>query len=416
MSAYGNLEKRVAGIANRFPGIKPGLKLCYQQLNHLLFKRSYDHQLYEGVSIKPISPSDNMESFWGYYDSSPYYKGKYLFHSFENKNGRSFRNTNVIEIRINDKKVSETSSWNWQQGSRLFWFDEHHIIHNVFDGSSIGTKILNIVKEESQFITPSVYAFHQPTKKALGIDFKRLGHFDPAYGYPNHAHLEPNTFNDKKDGIYSIDIENNLSRLIISFDHLKNFQKQKSMEKAGHSVNHLQISPDGKRFIFIHRWYLADGRKFSRLISSNFNGEELFLLADDGMVSHCNWKNNHEIVGWMKMKNENNAYFLLTDQTRSFKKLSPEFLNEDGHPSFSPCGKYLLTDTYPDRSRMSHLLLLHIPDQKLTVLGSFYSPLNFVNTGRCDLHPRFSSKHKITIDSVHQGFRQMYELDITQAL
>ncbi|MCA0930928.1 hypothetical protein LCM02_00605 [Lutimonas saemankumensis] len=416
MSAYGNIEKRLAMVANRFPGIKPMAKLCYQHLNHYLFKRPYDLQLAKGISMKQISGLNKKESFWGYYDSSPFGKKGYLFHSLKKMNPGKYKENQVIDIMFSDKKISESNSWNWQQGSRLFWFDDQHILHNILDRNSVRTKLLNIRTGKFRLIDSSVYAYHHPSQKALGINFERLGYFDPAYGYPNQSEFQEIVFNDKEDGIFHIDIQNNRSKLIISFDQLKRFHKKSSMDKAGHSVNHLQISPGGKRFIFIHRWYLPDGRKFSRLMSSDLNGNELYLLADEGMVSHCNWKNDDEIVGWMKMKNENNAYYLLKDQTEKFEKFYPEFLNEDGHPSFSPCGKYMLTDTYPDRSRMSHLLLFCIPDQKLTVLGSFYAPLKFVNEYRCDLHPRFTSNNKVTIDSVHKGFRQLYELDITQAL
>ncbi|UCE94396.1 MAG: hypothetical protein JSV73_03730, partial [Flavobacteriaceae bacterium] len=264
-------------------------------------------------------------------------------------------------------------------------------------------------------IDSPVYAYHRPTKKGLGIDFKRLGHFDPAYGYPGHFQTKEIN-DDEEDGIFLIDIQQNKSLLIISFYRLKRFRTKNSMAKAGHSVNHLQFSPNGKRFIFVHRWYLPNGRRFSRLISADLEGKELFLLADEGMVSHCNWKNDNEIIGWMKMKNDSNAYYLLKDQTNNFNKFLPKLLNEDGHPSISQCGKYLLTDTYPDRSRMSHLLLINIPDQKLTILGSFHAPVKFINEQRCDLHPRFSSNNKITVDSVHKGVRQLYELDISKVI
>ena len=86
----------------------------------------------------------------------------------------------------------------------------------------------------------------------------------------------------------------------------------------------------------------------------------------------------------------------------------------DGHSSFSPNRRWILTDTYPDKSRKQHLLLYEVTTEKLIELGSFFSPLKFSNALRCDLHPRWSPDGQaISIDSTYQGQRMTYILDVS---
>jgi Tol biopolymer transport system component len=85
----------------------------------------------------------------------------------------------------------------------------------------------------------------------------------------------------------------------------------------------------------------------------------------------------------------------------------------DGHPSVSPDGRYLVTDTYPDRRRQQSLLLFDLQTQELEVLGRFLLPVNFYAETRVDLHPRWSPDGSlISIDSGHRGHRGTYILDI----
>jgi hypothetical protein len=239
---------------------------------------------------------------------------------------------------------------------------------------------------------------------------------DPAYGYFAHDFEQEHIFNDENDGVYKIDILTNTKKLIISFETLKEFRKKPDMHNAKHGINHIQISPDAKRFMFLHRWYVKNILKGSRLITADIDGSNMYILSDDGMVSHCNWKNNEEIIGWMYKKNVGKGYFLHTDQMDHFKQIGPGKLLEDGHPSFSSCGTYMLTDTYPDRSRMSHLLLYNLRSENLIHIGSFYNPLSYNNENRCDLHPRFAEDQNITIDTVFDGIRRQVKLDISKIL
>ncbi|RLD62355.1 MAG: hypothetical protein DRI95_13165 [Bacteroidetes bacterium] len=417
MSEFGKLEKNIAFFLGKYPWFKEHAKKAYQSLNYLLYKKKYKYKLHNEVWISELKNSENFGSFWGYYDKSSMLNGNVLAHTFSKSLSNIIRSKESINIYLNEKLISKTNSWNWQQGSMLTWMDENRIFHNIFDNGNYKCKILNIKNSIDRIINSPIYSYNRKTDTALGLNFKRLTEFRPDYGYFCHEYLDSVDFDDNNDGVFRIFIENNTRDLIISIEDLKKFKTKSSMINATHKVNHIDISPNGLRFIFLHRWFNKSGEKFSRLISSNVNGSEMFILSDDNMVSHCTWRNNHEIVGWMKKNEVGIGYFAIEDKYGSFKQLGKGILTEDGHPSFSSCGRYMLTDTYPDRSRMSKILLFDTKNEELNVIGEFLSPPKYFGEKRCDLHPRFSDNvNLITFDSVHDGLRNQYSLNITKVL
>ena len=73
----------------------------------------------------------------------------------------------------------------------------------------------------------------------------------------------------------------------------------------------------------------------------------------------------------------------------------------------------MLCDSYPDRHRNQNPYLYHVPTDRLVPLGHFLSPKQYTGEWRCDLHPRLSRDGRsVTIDSPHQGGRQIYLIDI----
>ncbi len=416
MSNYGKIEKHIASLLNATPGLKSRMKLYYQKLNHSFYKRPYTFLLCEGVEVKTLKTEENKGNFWGYYDSSPELNGSFLTHSFQHAIRKNKPDASYLDILVDGHKVSEANSWNWQQGARLFWLNQETILHNIFQDGRYRTKIINLKNNDSTLIDQAIYAFDRHSNTAIGLNYKRLTKIDTSYGYFAHEHKNYAVHNDRSDGIFSIDIEKNKSELIISIDFLKRYRERPEMANALHGVNHIQIAPGGQRFMFLHRWYLKSGEKFSRLFTANKDGSDLHLLSDDGMVSHCNWKNGQEIIGWMHKYNSGNGYYLHQDRKNEFRQIGKNILTEDGHPSFSKCETYMLTDTYPDRYRMSQLLLFDFTKQKLSIIGSFYNPLSYHNEIRCDLHPRFSDDNSITFDTVYEGNRQQVKLDISKLL
>jgi Tol biopolymer transport system component len=76
--------------------------------------------------------------------------------------------------------------------------------------------------------------------------------------------------------------------------------------------------------------------------------------------------------------------------------------------------RWLLTDTYPDPVTNERILMMFDCENNVRHdLGSFYTDPKLRKENRCDLHPRWSRDGtQVCIDSVHEGERQMYVLDV----
>ncbi|WP_282178809.1 hypothetical protein [Maribacter stanieri] len=414
MSKFSSKERSVAKFLNKYPKLKGKLKYFYQYFTFQLHKKAYSFQIDERVSLKKIS-NDGISSFWGYYDKTPNSGDNYCYHALSDNLIRKRNSCTELDIYLNNHKISSTTSWNWQQGAMLTWLSESEIIHNFHDpANGYRAKIINVLNKNEIIINFPIYSVHKEKRIALTLNFNRLAKLRPDYGYFCEK-FDQTTKTDFNDGISVIDLDSKEAKLVISFRKLLNFHSDQSMKNAWHKVNHIDFSPSGDRFMFHHRWFSDEGIKKSRLITANIDGTDLHLLANDGMVSHCTWRGKDEIVGWMTKNDLGDKYFLLKDKTTDFSPFADGLLCEDGHPGFSSDLEWMLTDTYPDKSRMSSILLYNLSSNKLYNIGEFFSPLKFTGELRCDLHPRFNPcGNKITFDSVHEGVRGLYELDITK--
>lgn len=172
------------------------------------------------------------------------------------------------------------------------------------------------------------------------------------------------------------------------------------------------LSPDGKRFMVLYRWFCGQ-RKYTRLITCNTDGSDMFLLSDDDMVSHCYWKNNREIVAFENKHGEGTGYYLMRDKTSEYRRLWKDISN-DGHPSCSPSDENVFVfDTYPDKTRVQELKIGNVNYDKPDVVARVFSPFRYDNDTRCDLHPRWDRDGKrICFDATFEGYRGVYVVNM----
>ena len=353
-----------------------------------------------------------MQSFFGYYDKTPVRNGHYIYHVV---NSKSLDLNQEIDIYCDDKKIGSTTSWNWQQGAMLSWLNDQEIIYNIFKDNKYKSCIFNIETETSRIIDYPIYQVSADGKFALSLSFSRLAYLRPDYGYFNlpSDNIKKITEND---GIFFVDLINNSSVLIVSLSDLADLETQDSMFDAYHKVNHIDISPDQTKFIFLHRWFDISNVKHSRLILYDLTCKDKKIIADEDMVSHYSWKNDHEIVAYLRHQGLDH-YYLIDIVTLKMTLIgNMNELNDDGHPSLTKDEKWLLTDTYPDYTCKSHLLLYNMITKKMITLGDFYSPKRYQGINRCDLHPRWTNDREITFDSVYLGMRRLCRLDIGEIM
>ena len=115
------------------------------------------------------------------------------------------------------------------------------------------------------------------------------------------------------------------------------------------------------------------------------------------------------------MHNGARHFHLYSDPSGLARAVGADTLTRDGHNSFSPDRKWLLTDSYPDARRNERVLMLyHLESDTRFDVGRFHSDPAITGAIRCDLHPRWDRDGtRVCIDSTHEGERQMYVLDVS---
>ena len=133
--------------------------------------------------------------------------------------------------------------------------------------------------------------------------------------------------------------------------------------------------------------------------------------------SHFDWLNNDELLVTASYNGKQYSHVLFTPGQKNYKRLGNGLLDYDGHGTFSPDGKWMVTDTYPSILREQKIYFINMKTQSILPLGRFIEPEKYSEGGgfwRCDIHCRWSSKgHLIGFNSAHSGRRQAYILKLT---
>ncbi len=404
MTNFNKLERSLLKLFDSTPNLKNKIKYSYAGLSYIFNKKFYKYIIHPKVSLKKLS-SSKYSSFWGYYNKSPIYNDNFLCHSINS-------NSNKVNILLNNKVIAESGSWNYQQGSMLNWLNSNEIIFNDIQNNKYISKIIDINNLNEYIINFPIYSISPDKRFALSLNFSRLAKLNSHYGYYNLDYDNIPKYSNN-DGVYLINLLSAKTDLILSLEDIINFQPKKNMQNAWHKINHIEIAPDNNKFMFLHRWQ-NNNCKFSRLIVADINGNILNSPAADDIVSHSCWKSQDEIISWCNKKKLGLNYYNLNIKTNRCNIIGKHKLTQDGHATISKCKTWLLTDTYPDKSRMSKILLYNLKNKDLITLGAFYTSLKYFGNNRCDLHPRWNPDFTgITFDGVFEGKRQVYEMDLT---
>lgn len=365
--------------------------------------------------------------------------------------------------------IGQSDSFNWQQGAMLQWLpgkgNENKVIFNTSDGHHNIAKIVDIETLKEKTIDWSIYGLTPDGKKSIALNMER-SHWCRAYHYESIVNKLYDVRVAEDDGIFEVDLENNSVRRIISIQDIIHYDYEEYFEKAKHWVEHIMVSPSGKRFCFLHRFTVsALGNYETRLFVANidgtglqiipgwrkyywshfgWNGDDAFAIytyetsVHDSIINKLN-NNNAEIVanrgktlrssliGCLKTvyhklpisirnmihKNEQAShtyyqYYKSIDDSFILSDIfSDKLLDIDGHPSFTKDGKYMITDSYPDYKHYRRLILYNIERKKSILLGKFYAGL-YNKPGICDLHPKLCKNDQyLAIDTAYDGSHHM---------
>lgn len=329
----------------------------------------------------------------------------------------------MVDLQDNDKWIplGKSRAWNWQQGCMLQWLpgSESKVIWNDREKDRFVCHILDVKSGDKQTLPTPIYSIAPNGRDAVSCDFSRVADCRPGYGY---AGIRDPFFDDMapaESGITHIDLKTGKTKLIITHKQLANTGSYpRNDPKAKHHAYHLLCSPDGSRFILLHRWAFPEGGHLTRLITAAMDGSDWRIVIPNGYASHFIWRDAKHILsqakGWLG--NEQWGDFLFEDKDFGVvKEIGKGVLDPSGHLTYLHNNEWILNDTYPKgprRFQTPHLY--HIATNRRIDLGNFSSPPEYKGEWRVDTHPRSSRDERyVCIDSPHAGQgRQLYLINI----
>ncbi|MCZ2074524.1 MAG: hypothetical protein LC130_05920 [Bryobacterales bacterium] len=366
--------------------------------------------------------------WFGYYDKLEFDPGnRYVLGmqvDFEHRSPRpdDIIGIGMVDIQSGDRwiELGKSRAWGWQQGCMLQWIpgSDSEIIWNDRQGDRFVAYILNVRTRKRRTLPAPVYALSPDGKWAISTDFSRLNDCRPGYGYAGIADPGKDTAAPDDNGIWRIDLASGRRDLLISYAAAARIPYEKGgLERAKHWFNHLLVSPDGSRFIFLHRWRGAEhGQSWeTRMFTANADGTGLYILDPYGKTSHFIWRDPRHVLAWAWHPSRGDKFYLYRDRSRQVEAVAPDVMTTNGHCTYLPGNQWILNDTYPDRDRNQNPYLYSVSSGRRYPLGHFHSPPAYRGEWRCDTHPRFSPDGKqVVIDSPHGGNgRQLYLIDIS---
>lgn len=413
MSGYSRFEQAIGSTLTRFPRLKSVVETAYQRVSyHALADSDFEYEVHNDAELYSASewadiPNYEREYFVGFYDVCPWNESKtqYLVHAI---------NDDAVSITALGEgeatKIAKTNAWNYQQGSRTQWHPTRSdvVLYNDIEEDSVVAKMIGTDGEIRQMYSWPIQAVSPTGTEYISINYQRLDRNSPGYGYgtdDNSSLASPDT-----DGVIRTKFDNS-AEVLISFSDLMS-SAGSNISHRKHYIHHVLYAPDGDHFVFLHRW--KDGEKRNtRLIVSDNNGDWTELLAHPN-ISHFCWLDAERLFMWGGSEEYGRGYHIINIESGEVTYVPALEGYGDGHPSLSPDGNWIVTDTYPDRTRRRTLWLYHLDSGRLIKLGEFLAPFEFDGKYRCDLHPRWGQDGRfVSVDSAHEGFRHSYVLDVS---
>jgi len=420
MGGYNRYEQIIGTILSRFPRIKNAVESSYQHVSYELFAdRSFTCSVHDDAELFSIEgyfkqKSNTDSHFVGFYDVCPWNQSMdaYLLHQTPSFEAAGSEASITLFRESGTETVGTTAAWNYQQGSRSQWhptWDDTVLFNDVQNGSLVAKAVTT--DNEIQAYQHPIQAVSPTGTEYVSINYRRLDRNSPGYGYETDDGTslpDPAT-----DGIRRVSFDDT-DELLIPLSALME-TKDQDIPHERHYLHHVVYSPDGQWFAFLYRWR-DEGQRYTQLIASTRHGDWTTLL-EHPQLSHFCWLDSRRLFLSGGSQKFGRGYHIVDVKTGDIQYVSALDAFGDGHPSVSPNGEWIVTDTYPDRTRTRTLILYNIENERMIPVGKFLAPFKFDGDVRCDLHPRWSPDGScISIDSAHEGQRKSYILDVSEII
>ncbi len=366
--------------------------------------------------------------WFGYYDKLQFDPtGRYVLGMEVDFEHRSPRPEDVIRIGMVDTaegdrwiELGTSRAWCWQQGCMLQWRpgSAREILWNDRREGRFVCHLLDVKTKKKRTIPHPVYTVSPCGRWGIAPDFRRVNEMRPGYGYGGFADPNGDVLAPADSGIFRVELETGRSELVVSLAEIARIPfPGGDISGAKHYFNHLLVSPDGRRFEFLHRWGFPDWRGATRMLTAASDGSDVRVVDDSGKTSHFIWRDPRHILAWTWHKSHGAGFYLFEDKSGGKVEIVGEgIMTRNGHCSYLPGGKWILNDTYPDKNRNQNLYLYEVAGGRVVPLGHFHSPPRYRGEWRCDTHPRYRGDgRQVCIDSPHTGQgRQLHLIDVSR--
>ena len=308
--------------------------------------------------------------------------------------------------------LTQTRAWNFQQGCMAHWLGtapESQIIYNDLRDGRFVAVIMDVhTRREIKTIPYPVSAVSPDGKEAISINFARLRmtRMDYGYGGGGQDARADVPFPDD-DGLLRVDLETGEAKPIVSVAQVKGLVP--TVPAGGiEYFNHTLFSRDGSKVFWLAR---ATPQRNTTSLTVNRDGSDLRrCFPDNWGGSHFDWLDGGRLMVTAAYEGKMYCHVLFTVGKDNYQRLGNGLLDYDGHGTFSPDGRWMVTDTYPNgKLREQKLYLMDMRTEAVLPLGRFVEPAKFTGHWRCDLHPRWSPRgDMIGFNSTFTGSRQVY--------
>lgn len=418
--------------------------------------------------VKKFETNSDFSEWFGYYNYDVIsIDGKKMLCNRVNFDGRMITGSDRAELGWYDLDsgnwhiIDETNSFNWQQGAMLQWLpgegNNDLVIYNVAENNHFKSVIYNIMTGEKKYIDFPTYCVTPDGKYSISLNYER-SYWCRAYHYQSVVNKKYDVRIAQDDGIFKVDIDSNTVKRIIRIQDVLELDPLDDFDKAKHWLEHIMISKDGKHIGFLHRFSYGEGY-ITRLCVSDINGNNLHVCSGwrNNTWSHMGWKTDRSFVIYSvergaigaaysihSQKEPNSKKSAMLSVVRYVKKMIPQSVKRrispvkqqyevfeeqqgvfvhtknyyeklfdiDGHPSFTADGKYMITDSYPDKDGFQRLIIYNTENNRGIQIGSFEASLSGTPAS-CDLHPKLCYGDKyIVVDTAYTKKHKMIVFEI----
>ena len=209
------------------------------------------------------------------------------------------------------------------------------------------------------------------------------------------------------DGLLLVDLQTGAAKLLVSIAEVKDLVPAVPKEGIEY-FNHTLFSRDGSKVFWLAR---AVPNRNTTSLTVNCDGTNLRrCFPDNWGGSHFDWLDGDNLMITAAYDGLVYGHILFTVGKSNYQRLGKGLLDYDGHGTFSPDGRWMATDTYPNNKLYEQkLYLMDMKTQAVMSLGRFVEPPKFKGYWRCDLHPRWSPRGDLLgFNSTFSGQRQVY--------